>query len=131
MRVVVNTGGGYVIPTEDDEQPIGHQEEQPRQKGRRNVRAHRESGQQQLPEQFKGGVPTNPFQSRVGTYLDNLRGGVNYHNQAIDVLFTHLNMERPPTMPPHYPFISTCEELSTRHGDGAGTSGVLDDKDDY
>ena len=39
MRVVVNTVGGYEIPPKDDEQTIGQKGEQPRQRGRRNVRA--------------------------------------------------------------------------------------------
>lgn len=72
----------------------------------RNLRERGDRGQQQQqqqPKHFEGGVPTNSFQSRVGTYLDNLRGSVNYHNQAMDVLFSHLHIERPPTMPPHYP----------------------------
>ena len=72
---------------------------------------------QQPPQQFEDGVPTDLFQSRVGTYLDNLCGGINYHNQAIDVLFSHLKVERPPTMPPHYPYIPTWEELWSRQGD--------------
>ena len=94
MQVVVNTGRGFFITPEDVEQPIAQQVEQPRQMGRCNVRACRERGQpQQPPQPFEEGMPTDPFQSRVDTYLDNLRERVNYHNQAIDVLFTHLNVE--------------------------------------
>lgn len=112
MRVVVNTGGGFVIPLEDVEQPTGQQEEQPRQSGWRNFRSCGERGQpQQTPQQFEGRIPIDLLQSRVGTYFDNLCGGVNYHNQAIDVLFTQLNVGQPPTMTPHYPYIPTWEEL--------------------
>lgn len=53
-----------------------------------NVRAHGDRGMpKQPPQQFEGAVPTDPFQSRDGTYFDNLCGGVNYHNQTIGVLF--------------------------------------------
>lgn len=98
MRVVVNTGGGYVIPPEVDEQKIGQPWEQPSQRGRRNVRARGERGwQQQPPQPIEGGVPTNPFQSRVGIYLDNLCGVlIITMKQSIFYLHTLMLSDRRP-----------------------------------
>ena len=89
-------------------------------------------GQQQEPPQpFGGRVPTESFQSRVGTYLDILHGGVNYHNKTTDVLFSQFHIERLPLVSPHYPYILTWEELWSQQGDGVGPSGTRDDGDDY
>ena len=117
-----------MISSEDDEQLIGKQGEQLRHR-RRNVRARGERGKP--PQQFEGGIPTDPFQSRVGLYLDNLCVGVNYNTQVLDALYTHMNMERTPTTPPHCPYIPTWKELWTRQGDGVGTSGAQRDDDDF
>ena len=131
MRVMVNLCRGYVISSKYDEEQISQPWEQLRQRGRRNVTSHGDRGMpQQPPPQFEGGVSIKSFQSWVGTYLANLHGGVNYHNQAIDILFSHLNVERPPTMPPHYPYIPTWEELWSRQGDGIWLSGARNDGDD-
>lgn len=66
MCFVVNVGGGYIIPPEDEKEPLVRLVEQSRPRGRRNVRARGERGLQQ-PQPFKGGVPTDPFQRWVGT----------------------------------------------------------------
>ena len=76
------------------------------------------------------GVPTDPFQSRVGTYLDNLCGGVNYNTQILDTLYAHMNVVRPPTIPPQCPYIPTWEELWMPRGDGAGGSGMHGEEND-
>ena len=83
------------------------------------------------PQQYEGGVPTDPFQSWVGTYLDNLRGGVTYNTQLLEGLYSHMNVVRPPTVPPHCTYILTWEELWMSRGDGVGTGGEnIDEEDD-
>ena len=79
---------------------------------------------------YEGGIPIDPFQSRVGSYLDNLRGGMTYNTQMIEAMFSHMNVVRPPTMQPQCPYIFTWEELWMPRGDGAGTSGVNEDDED-
>ena len=51
-------------------------------------------------QQYAGGVPTDPFQSQVDSYLDNLRGGMTYTIKMLETMFYHMNVVRPPTMPP-------------------------------
>lgn len=63
-NVVVNMGTHWSIVGDNDGEKLGQLEEQPRQRGRRNVRAQGARGQQQQqPQQFEGDVPTDPFQS--------------------------------------------------------------------
>lgn len=131
MCVAVNMGSHWIIPIDDDMELHNHPEHQLLPRGRRNVRAHGERGQSQHPLlQFEGGVLTDPFQIQVGTYLDNLHGGVNYNTQILDTIFTHMNVVRPPTIPPQCPYIPTWEELWIPGDDGAGGSGAQDEDDD-
>lgn len=55
MRVVVNLGGVYGIPLDNEVKPM--------ERGER--------AQSQPQDVSIGGVPTDPFQSRVCFYLDN------------------------------------------------------------
>ena len=77
-----------------------------------------------------GGVPTDPFQSRVGYYLENIQGVVHYQNQAIDGIYLHFHIERQPSMPTRAPYIPTWEEIWTSHNFGAGLSGAIVDEND-
>lgn len=67
MRVVLNIGGIYGIPSDDEERPMEGVGEKPRPRGRRNMRPRGERAQQQSQYIPKGGVPTDSFQNRVGT----------------------------------------------------------------
>lgn len=57
----------YGIPTDNEEVPIEGAEEQPRPRGRRNVRPWDDRAQPQPQYIPMGGVTTDPFQNRVGT----------------------------------------------------------------
>ena len=73
MRAVVNIRGRFVIPPIDDEQEEEQLGQQPPARPRcRNVRARGEVEREHAASQYVQGVLTDPFQSRVGTYLDNL-----------------------------------------------------------
>ena len=102
-------GTNWSIPIDYEVEPFEKPEEQTRQRGCRSVRGRREQGQPQ--QQFQdvpiGGVHTDPLQSRVGYYLDNIRGMIHYQNRAIDMIYTHFQIERKPDMPPHGPYIPT------------------------
>ena len=131
MRAVVNVGGHFVIPPIDEEQEevqLGQQP--PARPRRRNVRARGEIARERATSQHVQGVPTDPFQSRVGTYLDNLRGHAIYHTQLTEGIYSHLGVTRPPFMPPQYPYFPTWEELWRPQNDGAGPSGAQDQDDD-
>lgn len=41
-----------------------------------------------------GEIPVEPFQSRVGMYVDNFCGVVNYIGSSMDLLFSHLKIKR-------------------------------------
>lgn len=134
MRVVVNMDSHWSILHSDDE-GVEQPPEEPKHQTRlrkRNVRARGEMGRAKVPPQhFEAGVPTDLFQSKVGTYLDNLRGEVTYNTQILEAMFSHMNVVRPPTVPPQCPYIPTWEELWMPRGDGVRTSGEnVDDDDD-
>lgn len=78
-----------------------------------------------------GGVPTKSFQSQVGLYLDNIYGGVHYHNKALDVIYSHLHIENRPLMSPQAPYIPTWEELRAPDNFRAQISGSRGDEDEY
>lgn len=125
MWVVVNVGGGYVIPRENVKHQLEQPEELPQPRPRRrNVRVRGEMGRAQHDE---GGIPTDRFQSWVGTYLDNLCGGVTYNTQILKGIYSDMHVVRPPTVPPQFPYIPTWEELWMPRGDGARTSGARED----
>ena len=131
MRAVVNIGGRFVIPPIDDEQEeVQPGQQPPARPRRRNVRARGEVERERAASQYVQGVPTDPFQSRVGTYLDNLRGHAIYHTQLTEGIYSHLGVTRPPSMPPQYPYFPTWEELWRPQDDGAGPSGAQDHDDD-
>ena len=131
MRTVVNIGGRFVIPPIDDEQEEVQPGQQPPARPRRwNVRARGEVERECAASQYVQGVPTDSFQSWVGTYLDNLRGHGIYHTQFTEGIYSHLGVTRPPSMPPQYPYFPTWEELWRPQDDGAGPSGAQDQDDD-
>ena len=63
------------------------------------------------------GVPTDPFKSRVGTYLDNLRGNAIYHTQLTEGIYSHLGVTQPPS--------SHLIILIFQHGRSFGIRGMM------
>ena len=78
MCVANNEGLHWSISRDDDLEYQDQPTPQQRPRGQRNVRARGEVDRdRQAAQQHAGVVPTNPFQSWVDTYLDNLRGNAN------------------------------------------------------
>lgn len=93
MWVVVNVGGSYVIPPKDGEQEeVQPKQQPPTRPHRQNVRARGEVERGRAAQQHEGGMRTDPFQSRFGSYLDNLCGGMHHNTQMFEAMFSHMGV---------------------------------------
>ena len=117
MRVVVKTGGGYVIPPEDIEQRIGQQEDQPRPRGRRNIRGCGERGQL-VHQHVPMGATTFGEDTMVG-YFNQMTLNMNWIGGTMEKMIWHFSVTQPPHLGDHYHVFLTWSEYRTRCGDGA------------
>lgn len=101
MLVVVNVGRGYVIPTEDEEEQIGQPEEQPRQRGRRNVREVNRCNNM-------GGGPSRD--ETMAWYFDKMSVSMNWIGDTMENMIQHFNIEQPPNLGNQYPICPSWSE---------------------
>ncbi|CAI9295908.1 unnamed protein product [Lactuca saligna] len=132
MRVVRNFGSHWGIVPSDGEGDDGDDQpaDQPKPQlkpMRRNVRGRGERRQPMHPPASMVGAP---FRSDMAGYFDQLSLSVNWISGTMENVVQRLGVEQPPHLGYHYLICPRWTEYRGHGADGAGTSGVHEDKQD-